>query len=346
MDTKALPKFERPCYRERCRSAARALALIAMASAATIQSAAAASEVSVQIVDAFQALFGVHPHFRPVHAKGVICEGVFVSAPAAASLSKADHFQPGRFPVIVRFSDFAGVPTVSDSGAFASPRGMAIKFMLPDGNDTDIVAHSYNGFPVSTPEDLLAFLHALTAASDGTASGKADMDRFAAADPPARAFLDAPMPVPLSYGTEDYYGVNAFRFTNAAGESRYGRYLIRPVAGEAHLTAASAAKRGPDFLAKELADRIRQGPVAFRLFVQLAEPGDQVRDASIAWPSDRPVVEIGLLSLRKFDADSAILQRNLFFAPMNVPAGIESSGAPLIAARTRAYSNSYDRRRD
>jgi catalase len=36
-------------------------------------------------------------------------------------------------PVVVRFSDFAGVPSIPDTDPRASPRGMAIKFKLPDG---------------------------------------------------------------------------------------------------------------------------------------------------------------------------------------------------------------------
>jgi len=31
---------------------------------------------------------------------------------------------------------------------------MAIKFKLPDGGETDLVAHSFNGFPSATAADL------------------------------------------------------------------------------------------------------------------------------------------------------------------------------------------------
>ncbi|WP_428488212.1 catalase family peroxidase [Rhodopila sp.] len=322
------------------------LAITAALTALTFRPAIAGNDVAIQIVDAFQALFGVHEHFRPVHAKGIVCEGSFMPAPGAASLSQAAHLQGGDVPITVQFSDFSGIPTISDSGAFAGPRGMSIKFMLPDGSDTDIVAHSYNGFPVSTPEDFLAFLKALAAATHGGPSKGSELDQFAAAHPHAREFLDSPMPVPLSYGTESFYGVNAFLFTNAAGQSRYGRYIIRPLAGEAHLTPMDAAGRGRNFLAQELSGRLKAGPVEFRLLVQLAEAGDNVRDASVPWPPNRPIIELGTLSLGKLAADNSALQRELFFTPMNLPLGIGGSGDPLLAARTRAYGNSYHRRHD
>ncbi len=51
-----------------------------------------------------------------------------------------------------------------------------------------------------------------------------------------------------------------------------------------HLTPEEAAKQSPDFLFDELAKRIARKPVVFHLKAQLAEPGDQTKDASQPWP--------------------------------------------------------------
>ncbi|MBV8130832.1 MAG: hypothetical protein JO114_24540, partial [Planctomycetaceae bacterium] len=75
-----------------------------------------------QLVDALNALFGLHRGYRPVHAKGIVCEGTFSPAATAASFSRAPHLQSGPVPITVRFSDFAGVPTVPDGDPLASPR--------------------------------------------------------------------------------------------------------------------------------------------------------------------------------------------------------------------------------
>jgi len=96
-----------------------------------------------QLVDALNAVFGKQTDNRAVHAKGVVLEGKFTPSPEAASLSKAPHLQSTAVPVTIRFSDFAGVPAIPDTDPKASPRGLAVKFHLPDGVDTDLVTHSY-----------------------------------------------------------------------------------------------------------------------------------------------------------------------------------------------------------
>ena len=112
-----------------------------------------------QFVDAFNAVFGKQrPGVRANHAKGVDLEGEFRPSALASSVSKAPHLQKSSVPITVRFSNFGGNPTVSDTDELASPRGMSIRFQLPDGSNTDIVAHSYNGFPVATSEELREFL--------------------------------------------------------------------------------------------------------------------------------------------------------------------------------------------
>src|SRR5438552_12007742 len=82
------------------------------------------------LVDALNTIFGIHPGYRAVHAKGIVCEGTFTPASAAASLSRAAHFQRDSVPVTVRFSNFAGVPTIPDGDPNASPRGLGINFHL------------------------------------------------------------------------------------------------------------------------------------------------------------------------------------------------------------------------
>src|SRR5215469_5752005 len=115
-----------------------------------------------QLLDAFDQLQGVHPGFRPAHAKGLMCEGTFVPSREAANLTRAPHASRPSTPVTVRFSDFAGVPNVPDNDpAHASPRGFAVRFHLDGHVHTDIVAHSYDGFPVRTGEEFLGFFRAL-----------------------------------------------------------------------------------------------------------------------------------------------------------------------------------------
>src|SRR6476660_7811953 len=119
--------------------------------------------LEVQIVDALNKAFGVHPGFRANHAKGIVTEGTFKAAPAAASLSKAAIFSGASIPITVRFSASTGIPDLPDGAPPANPHGMSIKYHLPDGSETDMVINSLKFFPVSTGEDFRDLLLALSA---------------------------------------------------------------------------------------------------------------------------------------------------------------------------------------
>jgi catalase len=294
-------------------------------------------------VDALHVLFGIHPGYRAVHAKGIVCEGAFSPAAAAASVSRAPHVQGTSVRITVRFSNFAGIPTVPDGDPLAEPRGMAIKFHLPGGTDTDIVAQSYDGFPARTAEEFLAFVRALDASGPGVSS-PTPLANFLASHPQAKRFAEAPKPAPASFATESYYGVNAFRFTNRDGASRDVRYRIRPEAGEEHLGAAEAARRPGSFLFDELAERLDRGPARFRFLVQLAGKGDPVDDGSLPWPEERWQVELGTIAVFSQVADSAAAERRLLFDPARLADGIELSEDPLPLARSAVYGIAYRRR--
>lgn len=296
-----------------------------------------------QLVDTLEALFGSHPGYRPMNAKGVVCEGTFTPTAMARLFSRAPHLQSGSVPATVRFSDFTGIPAIHDGDPNANPRGIGVRFRLPSGTETDLVAHSYDGFPVATAQEFLEFLRAL-AASGPDASKPTPMETFLASHPRAKQFADTPKPAPTSFASESYYAVHAFRFTNHDGASRYGRYQIRPLVAESHLAAEDASARSANFLFDELTERFKSGPVDFQIVVQLAAHDDPIADASQTWPEDRPRVELGTLSITGCIADSDLQQRALGFDPTRLVDGIEASNDPLIEARSRIYAISYRRR--
>lgn len=297
-----------------------------------------------KLVDALNALSGKHPGFRAAHAKGVVCEGEFVPSATAASLSKAPHLQGKPVKVTVRFSDSTGLPDVPDVAAGASPHGLAVRFHLPEGRSTDIVSNAFNGFAVSNGEDFLALLQAI-ARSGKDAPKPTALDTFLEAHPKAMKVVKAPKPAPASFATEPYFGVNAFQFTNAEGAERYGRYQIRPEAGSKCLTPEEAATKPANFLIDELTERLAKAPVKFRLVVQLAGKDDPVDDATAVWPDDRPVVELGVLSITAKVADNDAAQRALGFDPLRLVDGIEASDDPLLELRRSVYAVSRRRRK-
>src|SRR3954447_5946831 len=65
-------------------------------------------DVQVQVVDAMNKVFGVHPGFRAFHSKGIVVTGKFIGTSEGAELSKAELFAGNTIPVTVRFSDNGG----------------------------------------------------------------------------------------------------------------------------------------------------------------------------------------------------------------------------------------------
>ena len=294
------------------------------------------------VVDALNGVFGVHQGARPVHAKGTVLSGTFTASPAAAELSTAPHLQAGvSVPVKVRFSDFAGVPGIPDNDPHASPRGMAVKFTLPDGSESDIVAHSFNGFPVATTAEFHDLLVALGTSKPDTPK-PTPLDTFLDGHPIAKAFLTSAKPNPVSFGSLPYYGVNSFKFTSKDGKATFVRYQLLPAGGDQYLSDADAKAAPASYLVDEIQKRVGAGPVAFNLVAQIAGAGDKIEDPSVAWPADRKTVSLGTISLTASAGDDAS-NAQLVFMPNAVPAGIEAAD-PMIGERAAVYAVSFARR--
>ncbi len=297
--------------------------------------------VEAQIVDALNKLFGAHPGFRANHAKGIVVEGHFKATPEAAKLSKAVIFDGSTIPVTIRFSNSTGLPNIPDGSDNASPHGIAIKYHLPDGGETDMVLNSLKFFPVSTGAEFRDMLLAIAASPD-TAPKPTKFELFVKAHP-AVPMAFATVATPDSFADEEYYGVDAFVFVDKAGKKQPLRYIAEPEK-LVHLAEDVAEKEPPNFLMDELPQRLAHGAVVFHLKAQLAAPGDQTKDPTQPWPADRPVVDLGVLTIDKAVQDSMDAQKKLLFLPGQLLDGIEKSDDPLIDVRDNAYAISFSHR--
>jgi catalase len=296
------------------------------------------------LIQQFDQLFGLHPGFRPAHAKGLMLSGTFTPAEGAQALTTAPHIVRTSTPVTVRFSNSTGIPQIPDSAPDANPRGLAIRFNLAEHVHTDIVSHSTDGFPTHTGQEFLEFLRAVAASGADVPSPK-PVELFLGSHPAALAFVQAPKPFPVSLAEETYFGVTAFAFTNAAGETKFGRYRIVPEAGNAYLGDEQVAKLDPNYHFDEIAERVAKGPVRFKIVVQVAGEGDVVDDATRHWPESRELVELGALELNEVVSDSVAQQKHIIFDPIPRVEGIEASADPLLELRAAIYLLSGRRRR-
>lgn len=294
-----------------------------------------------QAIDTVTEVFGRHDGFRALHAKGVVMAGTFCPTADAPSLTRAAHMQGPVLPVTVRFSNGSGNPEHPDWAP--DPRGLAVKFYLPDGSRTDIVAVSTPRFPTRTPEGFIELMQAQA----GGVAAVWKFPMFLARHREALAVLPVAAPSlapPSSYATIPYYGLHAFKWIDADGGQRYVRYTLTPAAAVSRLNPVSARRRGRNYLQEEIVERVRGEPVLFSLEVQIAAPGDPVDDPSAAWPKDRRRETVGTLKVAGLDTERERGGDVLVFDPSRVTDGIECSEDPVLRFRPRAYAESIRRR--
>ena len=298
-------------------------------------------DVQTEVVDNMNKVFGTHPGFRATHAKGIVVEGRFRGSPDGKRLSKAVIFAGQDVPVTVRFSDNTGVPQIPDGSADANPHGMAVKYRLPDGGEMDMVTNSLKLFPVSTVAEFRDLLGAIIESPPGSPK-PTKAEQFIAAHPTVVQAAKS-VSTPDSLAHEEYRGLNAFVLVSATGDRKAVRFLITPER-IAYLDPADAAKREPDFLMSELPERLKAGPVTFKLRAQVAAPGDPTVDPSRPWPEDRAVVDLGTFTLDRAVADSREAEKPLLFLPGQISDGVELSDDPMVDIRNGAYAISFSRR--
>ena len=110
------------------------------------------------------------------------------------------------------------------------PCSFALRFNNSYSGHTDITGHSTPGFPVCSAMELLEYLRAITGSLPGAVS-PTSVEKFLGSHSTALAYVQIPKPLPTSYATEAYFGIAAFKFTNAEGVIKFSHYLILPDAG-------------------------------------------------------------------------------------------------------------------
>jgi catalase len=291
-----------------------------------------------RIVDSLAPATGPALGFRRNHAKGICFTGTFEANGAGSDLSKAQMFATGSYPVTGRFNLADPDPKAQDDAARV--RGLSLRIRTPDGLEWRSAMIDAPFFPVATPQ---AFYDLQVAAHKPDPEA---MKAFAAAHPELRAFgaWAGSAPFTASYAEDRFNALNSFIFTNAQGQDQAVRWSFVPAATPVPVPPDELKKRGPDFLAKDITDRVAQAPQRWTMSVMIASAGDPTADPSKAWPDDRRKVDVGTLVVRKIEPEPDGACRNLNFDPTVLPAGMRTSDDPFPAARSAAYSVSYNRR--
>jgi catalase len=298
-----------------------------------------AAELVEMIHENFQ---GFHPGYRGVHAQGRYYAAVFTATPEAKKLSRAVHLQGQPVPATVRHGHS---PSGNPWGPAYTP-SMAVKFYLPDGTVTDLIALTIPVFFGRTPDEVLESLKTL---KPDPATGKPDKEKvmhFLATRPwIANAFkLAKALPAPVSFAQTSFHALHAFRFVNAADEGQYARYHWEPKDGVAGQPLEGLQKQPPSYLFEELEARLRKAPVVFNLVLQLAKDGDPTDDPTALWPDDRPRVTIGRLEIIRTTTVEEIGDPVMLHDPTRLTDGIDASDDPILAVRRGVYEVSVAHR--
>jgi catalase len=291
-----------------------------------------------RLVDALTPPTGVPLGHRRNHAKGICFTGTFEANGAGSALSKAQVFTRGQYPVVGRFNLATANPNAPD--ATVRVRGIGVSIATPDGQEWRSAMIDPPFFPVPTPQAFYELLIA-TASKDPDA-----MKTFAGAHPEIAAFGVWAKTAPWtgSYAEERFNSLNSFVFVDGSGAEKTVRWSLLPAAQPVSVSPDDLAKRGPDFLEQEIAERVGSGPLHWTMVVTVANAGDPTADPSKAWPEDRRAVEVGTLTVQQIQAERNGPCRDINFDPTILPSGMRTSDDPFPAARSAAYAKSYDRR--
>jgi catalase len=292
-----------------------------------------------RLVDALGPPTGPALGHRRNHAKGICFTGEFEANGAGAELSKAQVLAGGHYPVVGRFN--LGTPDPKVVDATVRVRGISLQIMPPDGQEWRMALIDVPFFPVATPQAFYDLLAASGPSADPNA-----MKTFAAAHPELGAFGAWAKSAPFteSYAEDRYNALNSFVFTNAAGTDRAVRWSLLPAAQPVFVPADEMKARGADILEQEIGPRVAASPQRWTLSVTLAEAGDQTADPSKPWPESRRSVDVGSLVVQRIVPEPDGPCREINFDPTVLPGGMRTSDDPFPAARSAAYSVSYNRR--
>lgn len=295
-------------------------------------------QMFVDIVQTRRIRQGQVPARRPVFLKphGVASARFEIRADLPKDL-RVGVFKLKTLPAWVRFSSDT-IPTNPD---LKTTCGIGIKLfdvpgkkLLGDGNTHDFILQNHDVFFVDTAEDMCEFTKA------GVVEG--NYDPYIDSHPVTKKVLAEMEKVELSVLTATYWSVLPYAF----GDDHYVKYKLepeQPADGEPPIDVAN-------YLANDLALRLRTGEARFRFLVQLQKnPKTMPLDAAtVRWSeTESEPIHVATLILPRQDINAlgqANYGENLAFNPWHCLPEHEPAGSISVARRLVYESSAIERR--
>lgn len=296
-------------------------------------------QMFVDIVQTRRIQQGQMPARRPVFLKthGIASARFEIRRDLPRAL-RVGVFKLKNLPAWVRFSSDT-IPTNPDlkttCGVGIKLFDVAGKKLLGDGNTQDFILQNHDVFFVDTAEDMCEFTKA------GVVNG--DYDPYIDTHPVTKRVLADMEKVELSVLTATYWSVLPYAF----GKDRYCKYKLepeQPADGEPPVDVKN-------YLADDLALRLRTGEARFRFLVQLQkDPKTMPLDAAtVRWSeSESEPIHVATLILPRQNVTAlgqANYGENLAFNPWHCLPEHEPAGS-ISQARRLVYASSATERRN
>jgi catalase len=295
---------------------------------------------------------------RVVHARGTTAFGYFeafgtVGGEPVAQFTRAKLFQePGkRTDLAIRFSTVAGGRDSSE--AVRDPRGFAVKFYTEDGN-WDLVGNDIGVFFIRDAIKFPDFIHSQK--PDPVTFERQVANRvfdFVSQSPESLHMISlifSPRGIPASYRTMQGFGVNTYKWVNAAGDTVLVKYHWLPKQGVKSWTAADAAVAQSQELGvhtKDLYDAIDRGEFPeWELNVQIMSDDEHPEldfdplDDTKVWPENLfPLRPVGKMVLNRAPQNFFAESEQIAFGTGVLVDGLDFSDDKMLVGRTFSYSD-------
>jgi catalase len=300
---------------------------------------------------------------RVVHARGATAFGRFEAYGTwgdepISKYTRAKLFQEkGKTTdVALRFSTVAGGRDSSE--AVRDPRGFAVKFYTEDGN-WDLVGNNLGVFFIRDAIKFPDFIHSQK--PDPVTFERQVPNRvfdFVSQSPESLHMIMlvfSPRGIPASYRTMQGFGVNTYKWVNAAGETVLVKYHWLPRQGVKSWTAADAAVVQAQELGvhtKDLYEAIEAGDhPEWELCVQMMDDHDHPEldfdplDDTKVWPEEVfPVKPVGRLVLNRTPGNFFAESEQIAFGTGVLVDGLDFSDDKMLVGRTFSYSDTQRHR--
>lgn len=294
---------------------------------------------------------------RVVHARGAVAFGHFEATgkwgdEPIEKYTRAKLFNtPGKkTDLAIRLSSVIGGRDSSE--AARDPRGFAVKFYTEDGN-WDLVGNNLAVFFIRDAIKFPDVIHSLKPDPVTFRQEPARIFDFMSQTPESMHMLVnlfSPRGIPANYRTMQGFGVNTYKWVNAAGETVLVKYHWLPRAGVKSLTEEDAANIQATDLghaSKDLYEAIESGDYPqWDLYVQMMSDDDHPEldfdplDDTKVWPENEfePKL-VGTMTLTANVSDHHNQNEQIAFGTGVLVDGLDFSDDKMLVGRTFSYSD-------